>query len=70
MTRPKAPRNSRGPVAAARIGCSGWLYKDWRGSFYPARLPQQCWLPYYATKFDTVELNGTFYRLPEAARFS
>ena len=54
----------------ARIGCSGWLYKDWRGTFYPARLPQRCWLPFYATKFDTVELNGTFYRLPEAARFS
>ena len=50
----------------ARIGCSGWLDKDWRGTFYPARLPQRCWLPFYATRFDTVELNGTFYRLPEA----
>ena len=70
MTRPGVRRDSNCAVAAARIGCSGWLYKDWRGAFYPARLPQRCWLPYYATKFDTVELNGTFYRLPEAARFS
>ena len=54
----------------ARIGCSGWLYKDWRGTFYPAALPQRSWLAYYATQFDTVELNGTFYRLPEAAKFS
>jgi uncharacterized protein YecE (DUF72 family) len=70
MTRPGLRGDSRGAVAAARIGCSGWLYKDWRGTFYPDRLPQRCWLPYYATRFDTVELNGTFYRLPEAARFS
>jgi uncharacterized protein YecE (DUF72 family) len=54
----------------ARVGCSGWLYKDWRGTFYPAALPQRSWLAYYASRFDTVELNGTFYRLPEAAKFS
>lgn len=70
MTRPGVRRDSSCAVANPRIGCSGWLYKDWRGAFYPAHLPQRCWLPYYATKFDTVELNGTFYRLPEAARFS
>jgi uncharacterized protein YecE (DUF72 family) len=48
-----------------RIGCSGWNYKHWReGVFYPPRCPQRLWLPYYAERFDTVEINNTFYRLP------
>ncbi len=47
-----------------RIGTSGWQYADWRGAFYPARLPQREWLRYYVTHFDTVEVNATFYRLP------
>jgi uncharacterized protein YecE (DUF72 family) len=51
-----------------RIGCSGWNYPHWRaGVFYPPRLPQRDWLRYYAERFDTVELNTTFYRLPRAA---
>jgi uncharacterized protein YecE (DUF72 family) len=51
-----------------RIGCSGWNYPHWRaGVFYPPRLPQRHWLAYYAERFDTVELNTTFYRLPQAA---
>ena len=49
---------------AARIGCSGWSYRDWRGVVYPAGLPARRWLEHYATLFDTVELNSTFYRLP------
>ena len=49
---------------AVRVGCSGWVYKDWRGLVYPERLPQREWFAYYATLFDTVELNNTFYRLP------
>ena len=50
-----------------RIGCSGWNYPHWRaGVFYPPRLPQRDWLTYYAARFDTVELNTTFYRLPQA----
>jgi len=53
-----------------RIGCSGWQYKHWRGDFYPAELPQSAWLAYYAQRFDTVEINNTFYRLPEAATFA
>jgi uncharacterized protein YecE (DUF72 family) len=52
-----------------RIGCSGWQYKHWRGEFYPADLPQTRWLEHYATRFDTVELNNSFYRLPSAAAF-
>ena len=47
-----------------RVGCSGWVYKDWRGPFYPERLPQREWLRAYAERFDTVEVNNTFYRLP------
>jgi uncharacterized protein YecE (DUF72 family) len=49
---------------SARIGCSGWVYKDWRGVVYPPELPQREWFAHYATLFDTVEINNTFYRLP------
>jgi uncharacterized protein YecE (DUF72 family) len=48
----------------ARIGCSGFVYKDWRGIVYPPKLPQRAWFDHYARLFDTVELNTTFYRLP------
>jgi uncharacterized protein YecE (DUF72 family) len=52
-------------LASARVGCSGWSYKHWRdGAFYPRRLPSREWLRHYATQFDTVELNASFYRLP------
>lgn len=47
------------------IGCSGWNYKEWRGDFYPEELPQKKWLEYYASIFNTVEVNNTFYRLPK-----
>jgi len=53
-----------------RIGCSGWQYQHWRGDFYPARLPASQWLEYYAQRFDTVEINNTFYRLPDATTFA
>jgi uncharacterized protein YecE (DUF72 family) len=46
-----------------RIGCSGWNYRAWRGEVYPAGLPASRWLSHYATLFDTVEVNTTFYRL-------
>lgn len=48
----------------ARVGCSGWVYRDWRGPVYPEQLPQRSWFAHYATLFDTVEINNTFYRLP------
>jgi uncharacterized protein YecE (DUF72 family) len=54
-------------VKPVRIGCSGWVYKDWRGEFYPEKLPQRAWLEHYASVFDTVEVNNTFYRLPTEA---
>jgi uncharacterized protein YecE (DUF72 family) len=53
----------------ARVGCSGWQYKHWRGDFYPAELPQAQWFEHYAGTFDTVEINNSFYRLPERATF-
>jgi uncharacterized protein YecE (DUF72 family) len=40
------------------------MYKDWRGIVYPESLPQRRWFEHYATLFDTVEINNTFYRLP------
>jgi len=51
-------------VKAVRIGCSGWNYKHWREVVYPKGLPARRWLEHYATLFDTVEVNATFYRLP------
>jgi len=58
------------PVARVHIGCSGWEYRHWRGAFYPAGLPQARWLEHYAAVFDTVEINATFYRLPEPGTFA
>ncbi len=57
-------------AALVRIGCSGWQYRHWRGSFYPAELPQARWFEFYASRFDTVELNNPFYRLPERETFA
>jgi uncharacterized protein YecE (DUF72 family) len=51
------------------IGTSGWQYRDWRGRFYPQRLPQRLWLEHYAAHFATVESNAAFYRLPELTTF-
>lgn len=47
-----------------RIGCSGWNYDDWKGRLYPDGEPRRRWLELYAARFDTVEVNTTFYRLP------
>jgi uncharacterized protein YecE (DUF72 family) len=50
-------------------GTSGWNYNHWRERFYPKDLPQSKWLQYYAQHFDTVEINNSFYRLPEKNTF-
>jgi uncharacterized protein YecE (DUF72 family) len=47
-----------------RVGTSGWSYKDWAAQFYPEDLPAKDQLGFYATIFNTVEINATFYRLP------
>ena len=46
------------------IGCSGFHYKHWKGSFYPEELAQSKWFNYYCDFFNTLELNVTFYRFP------
>jgi uncharacterized protein YecE (DUF72 family) len=51
-------------MGSVRIGCSGWNYQHWRERVYPKACPPARWLEYYATLFDTVEVNNTFYRLP------
>jgi uncharacterized protein YecE (DUF72 family) len=52
------------------VGTSGWSYASWRGPFFPTGLPAKRQLEYYASQFETVELNGVFYRTPtpEAVR--
>ena len=51
------------------VGTSGWQYPDWRLTFYPREVPQRELLRHYAERFGTVELNNSFYRLPEASSF-
>ena len=51
-------------MARVLIGTSGWHYDSWRGPFYPAGLPIKAQLQYYASQFETAELNGVFYRTP------
>ncbi len=52
------------------IGTSGWQYRHWRETFYPRGVTQGAWLEFYAQRFQTVESNNAFYRLPEAATFA
>jgi uncharacterized protein YecE (DUF72 family) len=56
-------------AAQVRIGCSGWQYRHWRDQFYSG-LPASRWFAHYASVFDTVEINNSFYRLPEAETFA
>jgi uncharacterized protein YecE (DUF72 family) len=49
-----------------RVGTSGYSYKEWKGTFYPDDLPAAKMLPYYGERFDSVEINNTFYRMPDA----
>jgi uncharacterized protein YecE (DUF72 family) len=53
-----------------RVGCSGWQYQHWRGNFYPPDVPQKRWFEHYASVFDTVEINNSFYRLPTEETFA
>jgi uncharacterized protein YecE (DUF72 family) len=46
------------------VGTSGYSYKEWKGSFYPEKLPAPQMLRYYAERLNTVEINNTFYRMP------
>jgi uncharacterized protein YecE (DUF72 family) len=51
-------------MARVLVGTSGWHYASWRGPFFPPKLMVKHQLPYYATQFDSTELNGVFYRTP------
>lgn len=61
--------SGRPQPARVRIGCSGWIYRHWRGLFYPETLPVKRWFAHYAESFDTVEINNSFYRLPKPETF-
>jgi uncharacterized protein YecE (DUF72 family) len=47
------------------VGTSGYSYKEWKGSFYPEKIPAKEMLRYYAERLSTVEINATFYRMPQ-----
>lgn len=51
------------------VGTSGWQYRDWRGIVYPEALPQRSWLADLSRRFPTIELNNSFYRLPDRSAF-
>jgi uncharacterized protein YecE (DUF72 family) len=46
------------------VGTSGWSYKEWKGSFYPPKIVPDEMLAFYASRFTTVEVNNSFYRIP------
>ena len=49
------------------VGTSGFAYKEWKGTFYPEKLPTKKYLSFYAENFRTTEINNTFYRMPTAS---
>ena len=70
--RPEAvshPRTSSSPHPRSFIGISGYDYKGWRGDFYPGDLPVRRWLEYASRRFNSIELNGTFYSLKSPCVF-
>jgi len=65
----KSPAKRGSNAPSIWIGTSGWVYKHWKGIFYPDKLPAAEQLPFYAEHFSTVEVNFSFYRLPERSVF-
>jgi len=61
---------SLGMACEIRVGCSGWDYPHWRARFHAAHVPRRAWLEAYASAFDCVELNNSFYRLPAPETFA
>ena len=49
------------------VGTSGYSYKEWKGSFYPEKIPAKEMLRFYSGRLSTVEINATFYRMPQAS---
>lgn len=60
-------KTAAGLTATAYVGCSGWFYWKWRGSFYPNDLPTGEWFRHYAKHLRTVEINASFYSWPTVA---
>src|SRR5262249_55093208 len=56
---------AEGVVVRILAGTSGWSFKEWKGTFYPKGHPDGEMLSYYASRFPTVEINNTFYRMPK-----
>ena len=52
------------------IGCSGYYYREWKGKFYPQEMPASQWLRHYATQFNSIEINSTFYKMPTVKSLS
>jgi uncharacterized protein YecE (DUF72 family) len=65
----QAPNVSQIRKPTIHVGCSGWVYKHWRGILYPEGLPQRLWFKRYSDEFDTVEINASFYRVPKPETF-
>ncbi len=57
-------------MARFLLGTSGWNYAEWQGYFFPKDLPSRKWLPFYAERFPTVEVNYSFYRLPSEKTYA
>jgi uncharacterized protein YecE (DUF72 family) len=64
--RPK-PESAGSPERTSYVGCSGWFYWKWKGVFYPADLQTNEWFNFYAKRFETVEINASFYSWPTVA---
>jgi uncharacterized protein YecE (DUF72 family) len=62
---PRRSEQSTGDAMEIRAGTSGYSYKEWLGSFYPPKLPARDMLSFYAERLPAVEINNTFYRLPQ-----
>ena len=52
-----------------KVGTSGYVYNHWKDIFYPSDIPKSRWLEFYGNQFETVEVNATFYRLPNPKTF-
>src|SRR4026208_895351 len=62
----RPPTRGRATRMAIWVGTSGYNYPEWRGTFYPEKLPASKMLAYYVERFTTVEINATFYGMPSA----
>jgi uncharacterized protein YecE (DUF72 family) len=67
---PRAPRRKLGKRGGIRVGTSGYSFVDWVGPFYPSGTPRGGMLDEYVRHFDVVEINSSYYRIPNASMFA